>query len=325
MNSPIKLPPLPPIPREVIIDEDPDGGAIYGQDNDELEAWAIAYAEQAVREALASAPADERELRAAAQATCDALKNIARFTVKSLDDRDALVAARVRLRAALASAPVAGEREPWTPYLSDRADGVPGNYAIARWNPAGYREVWNLRKQAWGSFSDDVLTHEQAHGLLQKFAFSGQPQSSEAVRNAAPAKRRDYCREMLKPGGCQVHNMHCGYPKCNEAPASESEILTRKEDARSDTCLGRTPSNDGHSGGFGVDRGMRGGSLSSVAPVAGEAHPVAWRYRANGGPWELSDECPFDGGHPGPNEECEPLYAAPQASSPPKENNHEQK
>lgn len=55
MNSPIKLPPLPPIPREVVIDEDPDSGAVYGQDNDELRAWATAYAEQAVREALAEA------------------------------------------------------------------------------------------------------------------------------------------------------------------------------------------------------------------------------------------------------------------------------
>lgn len=56
----------------------------------------------------ASAPvADERELRAAAQATCDALKNVARFTVESLDDRDALVSACVRLRAALAIVPTA--------------------------------------------------------------------------------------------------------------------------------------------------------------------------------------------------------------------------
>lgn len=63
-----------------------------------------------VRDALQSSHvSDERELRAAAQATCDALKTVARFAVESLDDRDALVAASIRLRAALASAPVAGE------------------------------------------------------------------------------------------------------------------------------------------------------------------------------------------------------------------------
>ncbi|MGV8294004.1 hypothetical protein ACV36C_34545, partial [Pseudomonas aeruginosa] len=64
-----------------------------------------------VRDALQSSHvSDERELRAAAQATCDALKAVARFAAESLDDRDALVAAIVRLRAALASAPVADER-----------------------------------------------------------------------------------------------------------------------------------------------------------------------------------------------------------------------
>jgi len=30
----------------------------------------------------------------------------------------------------------------------------------------------------------------------------------------------DYCPEKLKPGGCQLHNLHCGYPQCNEPPAA---------------------------------------------------------------------------------------------------------
>jgi hypothetical protein len=61
----------------------------------------------------------------------------------------------------------AAEPVPWLPYLSDRADGVRGHYAIARWNPAGYREVWNLRRHHWGAFSDEVLTFDQALVLLQ--------------------------------------------------------------------------------------------------------------------------------------------------------------
>lgn len=56
------------------------------------------------RAALASAPvADERELHAAAQAFYEASKTVVRFAVESLDDRDALVAASVRLRAALSA------------------------------------------------------------------------------------------------------------------------------------------------------------------------------------------------------------------------------
>ena len=56
---------------------------------------------------------------------------------------------------------------PWLPYLSDRADGVMGHYAIARWNPRGFREVWNLRGHGWAAFSDDVLTLDEAHALLK--------------------------------------------------------------------------------------------------------------------------------------------------------------
>ena len=25
-----------------------------------------------------------------------------------------------------------------------------------------------------------------------------------------------HCREKAKPGGCQLHNLHCGYPKCDQ-------------------------------------------------------------------------------------------------------------
>ena len=30
---------------------------------------------------------------------------------------------------------------------------------------------------------------------------------------------KDHCPEKLKPGGCQLHNLHCGYPECNQPPA----------------------------------------------------------------------------------------------------------
>lgn len=39
------------------------------------------------------------------------------------------------------------------------------------------------------------------------------------IGTAKPAQpRRDYCPEKLKPGGCQLHNLHCGFPKCNDQP-----------------------------------------------------------------------------------------------------------
>lgn len=58
-------------------------------------------------------------------------------------------------------------KTPWVPYLVDRADGVAGHYAIGRWNPAGYQEVWNLWKHCWGSASEDVLTYDEAMVLMK--------------------------------------------------------------------------------------------------------------------------------------------------------------
>jgi hypothetical protein len=40
-----------------------------------------------------------------------------------------------------------------------------------------------------------------------------------------PVAKTDYCVEKLKAGGCQLHNLHCGYPKCNEAPTDAAPLL----------------------------------------------------------------------------------------------------
>jgi hypothetical protein len=99
--------------------------------------------------------------------------------LESADLRDtdpAVAAATIRSlcgqidEARTAGAGASAEPEPWVPYLSDRADGVKGHYAICRWNPGsrglGYREAWNLRSHSWASCSDEVLTLEQAQKLL---------------------------------------------------------------------------------------------------------------------------------------------------------------
>jgi hypothetical protein len=44
-----------------------------------------------------------------------------------------------------------------------------------------------------------------------------------ASRQEGAAPVRDHCPEKLKPGGCQLHNLHCGYPKCNAAPHQAQE------------------------------------------------------------------------------------------------------
>lgn len=85
-----------------------------------------------------------------------------------------------------APAPVEPAREPWIPYLSDRADGVQGHYAICRWNPKGYREAWSLYRETWGSASEEVLTLEQAQRLLISCRFDRMPEFSR-TKDAHPA------------------------------------------------------------------------------------------------------------------------------------------
>jgi len=121
-------------------------------DETTLQVWAERFPEisdmgrlrDAWNEARASAPvADERELRSAAQAFYDASKTVVRFAVESLDDRDALVAANVRLRAALASAPVAGaDRD-----ADERAVMTPAKAAYVE--HFGHAAGWLSYKGSW--------------------------------------------------------------------------------------------------------------------------------------------------------------------------------
>lgn len=110
-----------------------------------------------------------------------------------------------QLRALLATAtglPAQADRQPLLLYLSDRADGVAGHYAIARWNPAGYREVWNLRSHRWSSFSDDVLNLEQAQELLKQVAI---PTAPQAQADARDAERWRAARDGVKSGDREIY------------------------------------------------------------------------------------------------------------------------
>lgn len=79
------------------------------------------------------------------------------------------------------------EREAWVPYLVDRADGVKGHYAIGRWNPRGYREVWNLHSHRWAAYSDDVMSLEEADSLLRQITIPTVRASLPAPQQATPA------------------------------------------------------------------------------------------------------------------------------------------
>ena len=43
-----------------------------------------------------------------------------------------------------------------------------------------------------------------------------------AAQQAEPSQTI-YCAEKRKPGGGQLHNLHCGWPKCNESPQQAAQ------------------------------------------------------------------------------------------------------
>jgi hypothetical protein len=88
--------------------------------------------------------------------------------------------ARAAIAAAQLAAPV-DQHEPWVPYLSDRADGCKGRYAIARRHPDGYSEFWNLRSHRWSSASEDVLTLDQAQELMRNLVIPTAPAFAPAL------------------------------------------------------------------------------------------------------------------------------------------------
>ena len=97
----------------------------------------------------------------------------------------------------------------WMPYLSDRADGVQGHYAIARWNPRGYREVWNLRRHAWGAFSDDVMSLEEADYFLQQITIPTRKPTPPAAQPAVP--------DAIGPNEDELPAYAAGWNDCRQA------------------------------------------------------------------------------------------------------------
>lgn len=94
-----------------------------------------------------------------------------------------LLSAHETLRRALVDFPLDAETAatPYTPYLSDRADGCKGHYAVARLTPNGTREVWNLCRGGWSAFSDGVLSEAEAMNLLKEITMPSPLARSQAA------------------------------------------------------------------------------------------------------------------------------------------------
>jgi hypothetical protein len=63
-------------------------------------------------------------------------------------------------------------------------------------------------------------------------AASDEMKGEQAERQAPVAYTQGHCKEKAKPGGCQLHNLHCGYPACDRKPVTappQRQPLTEEE------------------------------------------------------------------------------------------------
>lgn len=74
-------------------------------------------------------------------------------------------------------------------------------------------DEWNKNK-TW-PVGTNLFTADQVKSMLE-YVVNGPSDQLEAP------KQTGGCPEKAKPGGCQLHNLHCGYPKC-DAPVKSNE------------------------------------------------------------------------------------------------------
>lgn len=124
-------------------------------------------------------------------------------------------------------------KTPWVPYLVDRADGVAGHYAIGRWNPAGYQEVWNLWRHCWGSASEDVLTYDEAMVLMKSITVQ-----ERTLKSKGPWEtRRDNLRGCTKHVATLDTHPIQKIVEVQSAPSSQIEFPPLKINVTTDATL----------------------------------------------------------------------------------------
>jgi hypothetical protein len=90
--------------------------------------------------------------------------------------------------------------------------------------PAGIPKGWKIRRDDTPPFKCIEVHGPNGYGA-RVMAHERNPLNilymlCDALLSATPAKPAGgHCPERRKPGGCQLHNVQCGYPKCDQAPA----------------------------------------------------------------------------------------------------------
>ena len=90
---------------------------------------------------------------------------------------------------------------------------------------ASYTPPEKLRRTAmkdYGLEGDEAIEMAYDNVIQEaKNAIKGmrRPGDSSKPKIVIPIKT-GFCKEKAKPGGCPLHNLFCGYPKCDQKPAN---------------------------------------------------------------------------------------------------------
>lgn len=71
--------------------------------------------------------------------------------------------------------------------------------------------------------STDRYKAQRAMARGQMLAKAVREAALGALRQPKPAFTTGHCVERAKPKGCQLHNLHCGYPECDRRPVAKEE------------------------------------------------------------------------------------------------------
>jgi len=114
---------------------------------------------------------------------------------------------------------------------------------------------------------------EQAAGMVSvAMAWLKEHAPDRLAAPAAPAPdyTEGHCTEKAKPGGCQLHNLHCGYPACDRKPAAPDK--KEKPNGRHDGLRPAVLCDLDAGGNAGSP--MAGKQAACVASVAAPAAPA---------------------------------------------------
>lgn len=121
----------------------------------------------------------------------------------------------------------------------------------------------------WHTCGRDALgeAYRQSKGVAMRFIGPALPIGTKLYAHASSAEpavkyTTGHCKNKAQPGGCQLHNLQCGYPSCDREPIQSPSVPVES--------LGRDAEPAG-----GLDAAMRTNGLPAVSDALGYSRNFA--------------------------------------------------